>query len=119
MKRSLNVSAPLLAAAALSLLTGCREQMKRCVDEQNHVVPDNLCQNQPNNGQTHGAYGPMIYPYRYYYGGYGGYGLGSSVGGGGYMPSPGTSYSTSTTRGGFGGSSGGSGGGDASSGSGS
>ena len=119
MKRSLNVSAPLLAAAALSLLTGCREQMKSCVDEQNHVVPDNLCQNQPNNGQTHGAYGPMIYPYRYYYGGYGGYGLGSSVGGGGYMPSPGTSYSTSTTRGGFGGSSGGSGGGDASSGSGS
>ena len=117
MKRSLNVSAPLLAAAALSLLTGCREQMKRCVDEQNHVVPDNLCQNLPNGGQT-GAYGP-IYPYRYYYGGSGGYGIGSPVSGGGYIPSPGTSYSTSTTRGGFGGSSGGSGGGDSSSGSGS
>jgi len=119
MKRSLQVSAPLLAAAALSLLTGCREQMKRCVDEQNHVVPDNLCQNQPNNGQTNGAYGPIYSPYRYYYGGTGSYGIGSSVSGGGYIPSAGTSYSTSTTRGGFGGSSGGSGGGDSSSGSGS
>ena len=115
MKRSLNVSAPLLAAAALTLLTGCREQMKRCVDEQNHVVPDNLCQKDPSNGPM----GPINGPYRYYYGGSGGYNIGSPVSGGGYTPSAGTSYSTSTTRGGFGGSSGGSGGGDSSSGSGS
>jgi hypothetical protein len=41
--------------------------------------------------------------YHYYYGGYGGYGLGSAVRGGSYVPSPGRSYSTGTTRGGFGG----------------
>ena len=119
MKRSINVSAPLLAAAALSLLTGCRENMKRCVDEQGHVVADNLCQNQPNNGVVHGAYSPTYYPYRYYYGGSGSYGIGSSVTGGSFTPSPGTSYSTSTTRGGFGGSADSSGGGHAGSGSGS
>lgn len=118
MKRSVNVSAPLLAATALTLLTGCREQMKRCVDEQNRVVPDNLCQNLPNSGQNSGPYGPS-YPYRFYYGGSGNYSVGSTATGGGYIPSAGTSYSTSTTRGGFGGSSGASGGGDSSSGSGS
>ena len=119
MKRSLNVSAPLLAAAALSLLTGCRQQMKRCVDEQNHVVPDNLCQNQNITGPTSNSPGPFYSPYRFYYGGYGGYGIGSSVNGGSYIPSPGTHYSTSTTRGGFGGSAESSGGGHSSSGSGS
>jgi len=119
MKRSLNVSAPLLAAAALSLLTGCREYMKRCVDEQNHVVADNLCQNQNITGPPSGTPGPFYSPYHFYYGGSGSYAVGSSATGGSYIPSAGVSYSTSTTRGGFGGSSGGSGGGDSSSGSGS
>ena len=118
MKRSLQVSAPLLAAAALALTTGCRKpEMQRCVDEKNQVVPDSFCQNtqQPVHSPTGGFY----YPYRYYYGGYGGYGIGTPVSGGGYVPSPGASYATSTTRGGFGSSSGSSGGGDSSSGSGS
>jgi hypothetical protein len=95
MKRSHQVSAPLLAAAALALLNGCRQQqMKRCVDEQNHVVDDSLCQNQPgqNNGVT-------FMPYHFYYGGTGGFTPGSVVSGGSYLASPGVSY---TTRGGFG-----------------
>ncbi|MGH9597752.1 MAG: hypothetical protein ACRD3K_13230, partial [Edaphobacter sp.] len=38
-------------------------------------------------------------PYRYYYGGWSGFGLGTQVGGGSFSPAPGASY---TTRGGFG-----------------
>jgi hypothetical protein len=104
MKRSAQVTAPLLAAAALSLLTGCRRpEMQRCVDEHNNVVDDSFCKNQPNQPQQrpdgHGGFLPLFIPYRYYYGGWGGYGLGSQVGGGSYAPAPGRSY---TTRGGFG-----------------
>jgi hypothetical protein len=104
MKRSAQVTAPLLAAAALSLLTGCRRpEMQRCVDENNKVVDDSFCKNQPNQPQQrpdgHGGFLPLLIPYHYYYGGWGGYGLGSQVGGGSYSPTPGRSY---TTRGGFG-----------------
>jgi len=117
MKRSLQVSAPILAAAAMSILTGCRQpQMQRCVDEQNHVVPDSFCQN-PQQQHNANGYFPM---YRYYYGGSGGYNIGSSVTGGGYVAAPGASYATSTSRGGFGSSFGGgsgSGGGEGSGGS--
>jgi hypothetical protein len=104
MKRSTQVAAPLLAAAALALLTGCRRpQMQRCVDEHNNVVDDSLCQNQPNAQQQqpdgHGGFIFVPSPYRFYYGGWGGYGIGTQVGGGSYTPTPGASY---TTRGGFG-----------------
>jgi hypothetical protein len=102
MKRSTQVTAPLLAAAALSLLTGCRRpEMQRCVDEHNNVVDDSLCNNQPNAQQRPDGHGGFIpfFPYHYYYGGWGGYGLGSQAGGGSYSPTPGRSY---TTRGGFG-----------------
>jgi hypothetical protein len=97
MKRSTHVAAPLLAAAALALLTGCRRpQMQRCVDENNNVVDDSFCKDQPkaqnNNDLFHHTYRP-------YYGGWGGYGIGTQVGGGSYVPTPGVSY---TTRGGFG-----------------
>jgi hypothetical protein len=113
MKRSSQVAAPLLAAAAFSLLTGCQKpEMQRCVDEQNHVVDDSLCANLPNQQGAqqqrpdgHGGFLPIILPYRYYYGGWGGYGLGSVVGGGGYVPVAGRSYANRsgvTTRGGFG-----------------
>jgi hypothetical protein len=95
MKRSAQVTAPLLAAAALSLLTGCR-QMQRCVDEHNNVVDDSFCKDQPNQTQNSTAPHPL---FRYYYGGWGGYGIGSTVGGGSFTPSPGISY---VTRGGFG-----------------
>jgi hypothetical protein len=104
MKHSKHVAAPLLASAALAILAGCRQpEMQRCVDENNHVVADNLCQ-QAGERRPDGHGGFIFIPmlYRYYYGGYGGFGLGSSVGGGGYMASPGHSYGSSTTRGGFG-----------------
>jgi hypothetical protein len=112
MKRSAHVAAPLLAAAALSMLTGCQKpEMQRCVDEQNHVVDDSLCANQDAAQQQqrrpdgHGGFLPAHLLYRYYYGGWGGYGLGTVVGGGGYTPSAGRSYvnrSGVTIRGGFG-----------------
>jgi hypothetical protein len=85
--------------------------MQRCVDEQNRVVDDSLCANQPNQPQQQqrtasgGAFVPIIPIYHYYYGGWGGYGLGSVVGGGSYTPAAGRSYATRsgvTTRGGFG-----------------
>lgn len=97
--------------------------MQRCVDEHNVVVADSLCNNLPAAGQGTGHPGggvvPLIFPYRYYYGGFGGYGLGSTVGGGGFVPAGGHSYSTAggvsrgggfsggTSRGGFGSSFGG------------
>ncbi len=40
----------------------------------------------------HGGFIPVIIPYHYYYGGWGGYGLGTLVGGGGYAPVAGRSY---------------------------
>jgi len=89
MKRSAQVVAPLLAAAALSLLTGCRRpQMKRCVDENNKVVDDSFCDN-PNQQQNNNALFP--HTYHLYYGGWGGYGVGSTAGGGSYSPTPGAS----------------------------
>jgi len=98
MKRSTHVVAPLLAAAAMSLLVGCRDpEMQRCVDENNKVVDDSLCKvpGQPTYG----------YRYHYYYGGSGSYSPGTIATGGGTQPISGVSYST--TRGGFGNSFGG------------
>jgi hypothetical protein len=114
MKRSTQVAAPLVAAAAMAMLSGCHHQeMQRCVDENNKVVDPSFCQQtgQQQRPDGHGGFIFVPMPYHYYYGGYGGYGLGSVVGGGSYTPVPGRSYST-TTRGGFGSSfSGGEGGG--------
>ena len=135
MKRSVQVSAPLLATAALALTTGCRKpQMQRCVDENNHVVADSFCQNPthppfhvsegqcfdalnhtvamnycntPQNVHPTGSGFVYLPMYRYYYGGSGSYGIGSFATGGGYTPSSGVSYSSSTSRGGFGSSFGG------------
>jgi len=110
MKRSRQVAAPLLTAAALAMMIGCRKpEMQRCVDENNKVVDDSLCANQPSQHQQQSGVGggfiPFIPLYHYYYGGWGGYGLGSVVGGGSYAPQVGRSYATRsgvTTRGGFG-----------------
>lgn len=111
MKRSAKVTAPLLASVAIAMTTGCRKpEMQRCVDENNHVVDDSLCANQPQ-GQAqqrpdgHGGFIPWVPLYHYYYGGWGGFGLGSLVGGGSTTPDPGHTYATRsgvTTRGGFG-----------------
>ena len=115
MRRSANVVAPLLASAALTLLTACRTtEDQRCVDENNHVVDPGFCKNLPANAQqpvagsttNNGGYynnGIFIpHYYRFYYGGGGG-GIGGFASGGGYSPTPGHSYSVSgTSRGGFG-----------------
>jgi hypothetical protein len=97
MKRSTQVAVPLLASAALTLLSACKQmQMKRCVDARNVVVDDAFCDNQsvhqPNNNN--------IGSFRWYYGGTGNYYPGSTASGGGYAPASGFSYATA--RGGFG-----------------
>ena len=116
MKRSAKVTAPLLASVALAITTGCRKpEMQRCVDENNKVVDDKLCANEPSDNSQqqqrpdgHGGFIPYIPLYHYYYGGWGGYGLGSLVGGGSTTPAEGHSYinssgvRTGTVRGGFG-----------------
>ncbi len=115
MKRSVKVSAPLLASVAVAVLgTGCRQaEPKRCVDENNHVVDQSFCGGQPGSGSgtnaVNGRYAPGFYPYHYYYGGLGGYALGALASGGSNSPVAGHSYSTSTSRGGFGSSFGGGG----------
>jgi hypothetical protein len=105
MRRSTTVFAPLLASAAVALLSGCGPEMQRCVDQQNHVVDPSFCKNLPQNNQQSNSQMPFVpIPYRYYYGGYGGYGLGSIASGGGFAPASGHSYSltSGTSRGGFG-----------------
>lgn len=124
MRRSTQVAAPLLASTALALLAGCRQpEMQRCVDENNKVVDDKLCANQPpltdaqrqqqqqqNQQRQHNGLGvlPYVMLYHYYYGGYGGRGIGTVVSGGTTSPLAGHSYvngsgiRTGTTRGGFG-----------------
>ena len=121
-----SIVTPLLTAAAVSILTGCRpKQMQRCVDEHDNVVDDKLCDAQPGGAQTvvrqrpdgHGGFVPIIIPmYRNYYGGAGSYGVGSHVYGGAYQPQQDQNYRTSSgggyhggggffhgiTRGGFG-----------------
>jgi hypothetical protein len=124
MRRSVHVFAPLLASTAIALgSTGCHKaEPQRCVDEQNHVVDPKFCDNLPpgalssgtpgNNGGYYGHGGIWIpHLYRNYYGGLGGYALGSIVSGGAYTPQPGHTYSaggsrgvssSGTSRGGFG-----------------
>ena len=117
MRRSTHVIAPLLAASAMALLTGCRHQeMERCVDESNHVVDPSFCKNLPpgaqqpvagtpqNNGVPYNNTIVIPHYYRYYYGGGGSSILGSTASDGSFSPISGHSYSFSsgTTRGGFG-----------------
>jgi len=118
MRRSTQVAAPLLASTALALLSGCHQpEMQRCIDENNKVVDDKLCASQPgdaeqqrriqeqqNQQRQHNGVGilPFIPLYHYYYGGFGGRGIGSSVTGGTLSPLAGHSYSSGTSRGGFG-----------------
>lgn len=106
MRRAAQLTAPLLASTAALLLAGCGPEMQRCVDQQNHVVDAKFCQGQPLAQQqgSQPGYVPIVIPYHYYYGGSGGYGLGSSVSGGSFTPASGHSYSltSGTSRGGFG-----------------
>ena len=107
MKRSHQVTAPLLAATALAI-SGCHHQeMQRCVDENNKVVDQSFCKNLPapqqnmGGGYRGGAGGMGFFPYHYYYGGLGGYALGSIVSGGSNAPIAGRTYSTTPRTGGF------------------
>lgn len=108
MRRSSQVAAPLLAAAAMSMLAGCHKtEMQRCVDENNKVVDESFCkqtgqQQMQQRPDGHGGFIFVPLLYHYYYGGYGGYAPGSVVGGGSFARTPGRSYATPTTRGGFG-----------------
>jgi len=74
MRRSTNVVAPLLAATAITLMTGCRKpEMERCIDENNKVVDDSLCANLPpassnpqdpnRNGHGYVPYVPLYHRY--------------------------------------------------------
>lgn len=102
MRRSTTVLAPLLASAAVALLSGCGPEMQRCVDQQNHVVNSSFCQSQPSHATTPIVPGRPFY--RYYYGGGGSYSFGSAATGGRFTPESGVNYSTTsgTARGGFG-----------------
>ena len=104
MRRSKYVVAPILASAAVALLSGCKPEMQRCVDENNRVVDANEC-------RTQTTVVPGGHYYRWYYGGGGSYVPGTVVTGGRYAPESGHSYSVTngTARGGFGSSFGGDG----------
>lgn len=112
MRRSKHVVAPILASTAAVLLSGCRPDMQRCVDENNRVMNPSYC-NTLQRGSTQTTVGPSggAHYYRWYYGGGGSYSSGSVVTGGSYAPATGHSYSTTTgtARGGFGSSFGGGG----------
>jgi hypothetical protein len=97
MRRSRYVAAPILASAAMAMLSGCKPEMQRCVDENNHVVDANEC-------RTQTTVVPGGHFYHWYYGGGGSYAVGSVATGGSYAPESGVSYSTTTgtARGGFG-----------------
>lgn len=115
MRRSRQVVAPILASAAVALLSGCKPDMQRCVDENNRVMDPSYCKTL-QQGSTQTTTGPSggAHVYRWYYGGGGSYASGSTVTGGSYTPEAGQSYSTTngTARGGFGSSFGGDSGGE-------
>jgi hypothetical protein len=105
MKRSAQVAAPLLAAAALTFTTGCRKpDMQRCVDDQNVIVDDDLCHATGEQRVLNSRVQPPNY--RYYYGGTGTTEPGTKATGGSPQPDPTHTYkiatSSVTTRGGFG-----------------
>jgi hypothetical protein len=104
-KRSVQVAAPLLAAAALTFSTGCtKPEMQRCVDEQNTIVDDDLCHATGEQRVLNSRVQPPNY--RYYYGGTGTTEPGTKVAGGSLQSDPNHTYkianSSGTRRGGFG-----------------
>ena len=111
MRRSKCVAAPILASAAVALLSGCKPDMQRCVDENNRVTDPSHCNTlQSGSTQTTVAPGGGHF-YRWYYGGGGSYAAGSVATDGSLVPEAGHSYSVTngTARGGFGSSFGGDG----------
>jgi hypothetical protein len=73
-----------LALPALSAAIGCEDyptQIRYCIDDQKHIVPDERCDNEPFTGS-------VILPgsYHYIYGGATGGHLGDTVVGGSWQP---------------------------------
>jgi hypothetical protein len=98
MKRSAKITAPLLAAAALAITTGCRKpEMQRCVDKENIVVDNDLCSAQGEQ-RILGERPATTGQYRYYYGGSGSTESGTLATGGTFAPIEGHSYSTTSTK---------------------
>lgn len=87
MRRASDVPLTILAVLALSL-TGCKPEHRDCVDDQNHLIPDQNCET--HSGTAH-----------YWYGGSSGGHVGDAVVGG-----------SSVSHGGFGGIGGSHGGGE-------
>ncbi len=91
-RQSTNVTLGLLVLVA-GTVAGCgSSEPRRCTDKDGRIVEDGRC---GISGAPYGA------GYRWYYGGRG-LALGETVSGGSYTPKPGTSYHSSTSRGGFG-----------------
>ena len=105
MKKSASVPLTILASVAALAMSGCnrRTEVQRCLDDQQRIVDDRLCdQARPYSG---------VYPhYHWWYGGASGGRFGDTVMGGGSSLSPGFSSVRAgeggahggTSRGGFG-----------------
>jgi len=100
MKKSAKVTLAFLSSFAAAVMNGCDSdkdgdwvEAKRCVDNNNIVVEDRLCETS----------GPQSHFYSHYYGGHGYY-LGDRAYGGGRVAQSGVSYASPShiARGGFG-----------------
>lgn len=104
MKRSAKVTVAFLSSFAAAVMNSCGDdgdwvEAKRCVDSNNVVAEDRMCEQPPQSSTgTHGR----VY-HSYYYGGRGYY-PGDVVSGGGHAPQSGVNYrsTSSMPRGGFG-----------------
>jgi hypothetical protein len=99
-RKSKAVPHTILTAVALATTTGCddrRQEVRDCVDAQNHIVPDGRCQSPGGSGGVGGG------GYHYIYGGASGGNIGDTVSGGSDTPEPGAEVvSESVARGGLG-----------------
>ena len=100
MKKSAKVTLAFLSSFAAAVMNGCDSndggdwvEAKRCVDHDNVVVEDRLCDSD----------GPNRHYYSHYYGGHGYY-VGDRASGGGRVSQTGVNYASPShiARGGFG-----------------
>jgi len=100
MRKSAKVTLAFLSSFAAAVMNGCDSdhggdwvEAKRCVDNNNVVVEDRLCESD----------GPNRHYYSHYYGGHG-YHMGDPAYGGGRIAQPGVKYTNPShvPRGGFG-----------------
>jgi hypothetical protein len=84
MRKSREVPLTLLAVAALASIgstTGCHDQPRHCVDAQNHLQPDSVCEARQGTGfhyvyggASGGHYGDVVVGASVSRGGFGGFG---------------------------------------------